>query len=89
MQAKSVSPNDVNNAIAAQNLILPAGTEKIGDIEYNVKLNASTLAVDELNDLPIKKVNGSNPCSCATSPMSATASARRPTWCASTATAPC
>jgi CzcA family heavy metal efflux pump len=59
MQAKGVSPNDINAAIAAQNLILPAGTEKIGDIEYNVKLNASTQAVDELNDLPIKKVNGS------------------------------
>jgi len=59
LQAKGVSPNDVNAAIAAQNLILPAGTEKIGDIEYNVKLNASTLVADELNDLPIKRVNGS------------------------------
>src|SRR5579859_2937212 len=59
MQAKSVSPNDINNAIAAQNLILPAGTEKIGDIEYNVKMNASTQVVEELNDLPVKRVNGS------------------------------
>jgi multidrug efflux pump subunit AcrB len=59
MQAKNISPNDVNAAIAAQNLILPAGTEKIGDIEYNVKLNASTQVVDELNDLPIKKLNNS------------------------------
>ena len=40
-------------------IFLPAGTEKIGDIEYNVKMNASTLAVDELNDLPVKRVNGS------------------------------
>ena len=59
LQAKGVSPIDVTNAMAAQNLILPAGTEKIGDFEYNVKLNASTNNVAELNDLPIKRVGGS------------------------------
>jgi len=59
LQAKGIAPVDVNNAIAAQNLILPAGTEKIGNFEYNVKLNASTTTVDQLNDLPIKRVNGS------------------------------
>jgi CzcA family heavy metal efflux pump len=58
MQAKGVSPQDVSNAIGAQNLILPAGTEKIGTYEYNVKLNASPQSVAELNDLPIKTVNG-------------------------------
>jgi CzcA family heavy metal efflux pump len=58
MQAKGVSAQDVANAIGAQNLILPAGTEKIGLYEYNVKLNASPKALTELNDLPVKTVNG-------------------------------
>ena len=43
---------------ALQNLIIPAGTEKIGDIEYNVKLNSSPLKPAELNDVPIRTVNG-------------------------------
>jgi len=59
MLAHGITPSDVNNAIAAQNLILPAGTEKIGDIEYNVKLNASPLVVNDLNDLPIRVKDGS------------------------------
>lgn len=58
LQAHGLSAQDVTNAIAAQNLILPSGTQKIGDYEYNVRLNGSPKAVDELNDLPIKTVNG-------------------------------
>ena len=58
MQAHGVSPNDVNAAIGNQNLILPAGTEKIGDYEYSVKLNGSPATVEELNNLPVKYVNG-------------------------------
>jgi multidrug efflux pump subunit AcrB len=53
-----ISPNDVSTAINNQSLILPAGTEKIGKQEYQVKLNSSPLKVNELNDLPIKTVNG-------------------------------
>ena len=45
------------NAINAQNVILPAGTQKIGDREYNVRLNSSPDSAG-LNDLPIKQVNG-------------------------------
>jgi multidrug efflux pump subunit AcrB len=56
LQAKGLSPNDVVNAIAQQNLILPAGTSKIGSTEYDVDLNASPTRIDELNDLPIKVV---------------------------------
>ena len=41
-----------------QNLILPAGTEKIGKFEYNVELNASPKMIAHMNDLPISKVNG-------------------------------
>ena len=58
LQAFGLSASDVNNAIGAQNLILPAGTEKIGSIEYNIKLNASPELIDEFNNLPIKVVNG-------------------------------
>src|SRR6185312_2561101 len=58
LESKGLSAEDVANAIAAQNQIIPAGTTKIGRYEYNVKLNNSPLAVDELNDLPIKTING-------------------------------
>jgi CzcA family heavy metal efflux pump len=58
LQALGLSAQDVNNAIGNQNLILPAGTEKVGTYEYFVKLNASPTVVSELNDLPIKAVNG-------------------------------
>ena len=58
MQAHGISAADVSDAMGAQNLILPAGTEKIGQYEYTVRLNASPGTVEELNDLPVKKVNG-------------------------------
>ncbi len=56
LQAKGLSPNDVVNAIGNQNLILPAGTIKIGSTEDDVDLNASPQTVEEMNDLPIKTV---------------------------------
>jgi multidrug efflux pump subunit AcrB len=59
LQSKGLSPNDVVNAIAAQNLIIPAGTAKIGTYEYEVDLNAAPRQILELNNLPIKTVNGS------------------------------
>ncbi len=58
LRSKGLTPQNVTDAILNQNLILPAGTEKIGRFEYNVLLNASPDALDELNDLPIKSVNG-------------------------------
>src|ERR1700756_2511759 len=58
LQANHVSADDVVNAISAQNLVLPAGTEKIGKFEWNVALNSSPTIVDRINDLPEKKVNG-------------------------------
>src|SRR5881398_164873 len=54
---KGLSPADVSSALNAQNVILPAGTEKIGDREYNVRLNSSPELLQTLNDLPIKQVN--------------------------------
>jgi multidrug efflux pump subunit AcrB len=51
--------HDVVAAIGAQNLILPAGTQKIGPLEYFVKLNASPTQIEDLNNLPIRAHNGS------------------------------
>ncbi len=58
LKAKGLSPTDVVNAMGDENLILPSGTSKIGNTEYDVDLNASPKTVEELNDLPIKSVNG-------------------------------
>ena len=58
LKAKGLSPTDVVNAISAQNLILPAGTSKIGGFEYSVETNSSPTSIDGLNDLPIRIANG-------------------------------
>jgi multidrug efflux pump subunit AcrB len=58
LQADHLSAQDLENALAAQNQIIPAGTIKVGTFEYNVKLNNSPAVIDELNNLPIKQVNG-------------------------------
>src|SRR5258708_34706132 len=58
MQSYIVSADDVVNAISPQNLGLPAGTQKIGKFEWNVGLNASPTVLDRINDLPVKKVDG-------------------------------
>ncbi len=58
LQALGLSGQDVANALAAQNLIQPAGTSKIGSFEYVIQVNNSPLKIDELGNLPIKVVNG-------------------------------
>ena len=58
LQAKGLSPLDVVNAVSAENLILPSGTVKLGPLEYQVEMNGSTRTIDELNDLPVKTLNG-------------------------------
>ncbi len=58
LQAKGLSPVDIVNAINAQNLILPTGTAKLGPLEYTVEMNGAPQSVEELNNLPIKTVNG-------------------------------
>jgi multidrug efflux pump subunit AcrB len=58
MQARGLSGADVANALAAQNLITPVGSQKIGGYEYAIKLNNSPLVMSELGDMPIKSVNG-------------------------------
>ncbi|MBV8549836.1 MAG: efflux RND transporter permease subunit [Acidobacteriaceae bacterium] len=58
LQSKGLGPSDVVNAIGNQNLILPGGTSKIGTLEYDVEIEGSPASVAELNDLPIKSLNG-------------------------------
>jgi len=58
LKSKNLAPQDVVNAINAQNLILPSGTTKIGTTEYDVSVDANTKVIDDLNQLPIKVVNG-------------------------------
>src|SRR6201997_2577830 len=58
LQSRGLTGLDVANALAAQNLITPAGTEKIGDYEYTVNLNDAPSKISELGDLPIKSVGG-------------------------------
>jgi multidrug efflux pump subunit AcrB len=58
LRAHGLSGNDVVAAIGAQNLILPAGTQKIGPLEYFIKLNASPTQIEDLNNVPIRARNG-------------------------------
>jgi multidrug efflux pump subunit AcrB len=58
LQARRLSATDVGAALAAQNQIIPAGTAKIGQYEYNIRLNNSPTVVDDLNNLPIRTVDG-------------------------------
>jgi multidrug efflux pump subunit AcrB len=58
LYAKQLAPIDVSNALTLQNSILPAGTAKLGETEYQIRVNSSPLKLDELNNLPVKTVNG-------------------------------
>src|SRR5215813_7079726 len=58
LYAKGLSPADVSSALGQQSIILPAGTAKLGDIDYQVKLNSSPELLNQFNDLPIKVANG-------------------------------
>ena len=58
LQSKGLSPGDVTAAFANQNIIVPSGTIKINNFEYQVESNSAPLTMQELNDLPIKAVNG-------------------------------
>ena len=59
LQARHLSANDVGAALAAENQIVPAGTTKIGQYEYNFRLNNSPAVVETLNALPVKTIDGS------------------------------
>src|SRR5256884_2725516 len=59
LQSKGLSPADVVTVLGQQNIVLPSGTVKIGEFEYDVAMNASPRTVAELNDLPVKAVGNS------------------------------
>jgi len=59
LQSKGLSATDVVNAVSLQNLVLPSGTAKIGEFEYDVTLNGAPKTVEDLNNLPIKVVGNS------------------------------
>ena len=59
LQTYGLAPADIVNAVAAENLILPAGTTKIGSTEYNVEMNGTPNTIAQLNDLPVKTTNSS------------------------------
>jgi multidrug efflux pump subunit AcrB len=59
LQSKGVSPQNVLNVVTDQNLVLPGGTAKIDEFEYDVRMNSSPRTIAELNDLPIKQVGNS------------------------------
>jgi multidrug efflux pump subunit AcrB len=59
LQAYGLSPNDIVNAVNAENIILPTGTMKLGPLEYDVEMNGTPQTIAELNDLPVKTTNGS------------------------------
>jgi multidrug efflux pump subunit AcrB len=58
LQAKGLTPIDVVNAVNAQNLTLPSGQAKIGDTQYTVRTNAVPTSIDDLNNIPVKYING-------------------------------
>ncbi len=58
LQAYGLSPNDIVGAVNAQNIILPTGTMKMGPMEYDVEMNGTPQTISELNDLPVRTVNG-------------------------------
>jgi multidrug efflux pump subunit AcrB len=58
LQAKGLTPTDVVNAISAQNLTLPSGLAKIGNRQYTVRTNAMPTTIEDLNNIPIRFVNG-------------------------------
>jgi multidrug efflux pump subunit AcrB len=58
LQARGLTPLDVVNAVSAQNLTVPSGTTKIGDTQFSVRTNAVPATIDDLNNIPVKFVNG-------------------------------
>lgn len=58
MMARGVSTHEIVNSVNAQSVLLPAGDVKIGDFDYNVYTNSMIKVVDQMNEIPIKMVNG-------------------------------
>ena len=87
LYANGLSAFDVGNALAATNVVIPSGTAKMGNYEYNVDLNMSVPKVSDFNRLPIKYLNGAPVFLDDVGPVTDTHQPK-PTWCASTASMP-
>ncbi len=59
LQEFGLTPNDIVNAVNAQNLVTPSGTAKLGSLEYQVEMNSTPRTIEQLNELPVRTVNGS------------------------------
>ncbi len=62
LYARGISPQEVTNALVAQNIVISAGTVKMGPVEYDVAVNGSPTALSELNNIPLRYTNGSTVC---------------------------
>jgi len=58
MQSKGIAPGDILDAVALQNVVMPSGTIKIGQSEYDVRTNGSPRTVEGLAEIPVKQVGG-------------------------------
>ena len=58
LQARGLSAQDVATALAAQNIVTPVGTQKIGSFEYTINLNNAATEIKDLANIPVKSVNG-------------------------------
>ena len=58
LQARGLSAQDVATALAAQNIVTPVGTQKIGSLEYTINLNNAATEIKDLANIPVKSVNG-------------------------------
>jgi multidrug efflux pump subunit AcrB len=88
LQARGLSGQDVANALAAQNLLVPVGTQKVGEYEYTLQLNNAPSAIEDWARCRSKSSTAPRSTS-ATWPTCTTATRRRPTSCTSTARARC
>ena len=58
LQANGLTPTDVINAVASQNVVVPSGLAKFGNLQYPIRLNAAPEQLSDLNRIPIRVVNG-------------------------------
>jgi len=88
LYANGLSAFDVGNALASTNVVIPSGTAKMGNYEYDIDLNMSVPKVSDFNNLPIKYSGGAPVFLGDVAPVTDSHAPHKPTWCASTACRP-
>lgn len=58
MLARGISATEVVQALNVENLLIPSGNVKLGDMDYPVFSNSLVPSAQSLNEIPIKVVNG-------------------------------